>query len=208
MSSTNKKNINDYCEESLNSIYENLSPEYKKQSYKNISSICSVYEYMEFEILCMRDICKSNNCLNYFKKLNILPLDIVEVEIEDKYFPEKKLYRNKYDKLFSRLINIRPYIEYYYDIYKKYMKITVENIPPNSTIEFYNSPDWKYNSLAASINLLPASIIHPFLKSMKIIKVCNKIVKFKCEGDINIKYRTMPKKNLKNYLHHTCYKIY
>lgn len=199
MSSTNKKNINDYCEKNINFIYENLSPEYKKKYRKNIRSICSVYDYMEFEILCMRDICKSNNCLNYFKKLHILPVSLIEVEIEDKYFPEKKLYRNKYDKLFSRLINIRPYIEYYYDIYTKYMNIEVENIPPNSTIEFYNSRGViPFNNTSKLQSYKP--------KSMKIIKVCNKIVKFKFEGDL--KYSIITKEDLKDYLHYTCYKIY
>ena len=208
MSSTNQENINDYCEENINFIYENFPQEYKKKFSKNIRSICKVYDYMEFEILCIRDICKSNNCLNYFKKLHILPVSLIEVEIEDKYFPEKKLYRNNYDKLFSRLINIRPYIEYYYDFYTKYMKIEVENIPPNSTIEFYSSPERKYRRLPASINNFLRSTNQPMLKSMKIIKVCNKIVKFKCEGDINIKHSTIPKKDLQNYLHNTCYKIY
>ena len=193
------KNINDYCEENINFIYENLSPEYKKQYCKNIRSICSVYEYMEFEILCMRDICKSNNCINYFKKLHILPISLIEVEIEDKYFPEKKLcailYRKIYDKLITSLINIRTYIKYYYDIYTKYMKITVENIPPNSTIEFYNSYEHG-----------PRAFYGDKPKIIKIIKVCKKIVKIKYEGDI--KNRNIPKEDLQSYLHHTCYKIY
>jgi len=199
MSSTNKKNINNYCIENIKFIYKNFPSEYRKKFCMNIRSICEVYDYMEFEILCIRDICKSNNCLNYFKKLNLLPVSLIEVEIEDKYFPEKKLYRDEYDKLFSSLIKIRPYIEYYYDIYTKYMKIEVENIPPNSTIEFYNSRGViPFNNTSKLQSYKP--------KSMKIIKVCNKIVKFKFEGDL--KYSIITKEDLKDYLHYTCYKIY
>jgi len=198
MSSTNDKNINKYCKENIDFIYQNIPFEYQIEFDKNIRSICNVYDYMEFEILCIRDICKSNNCLNYFKKLHILPISLIEVEIEDKYFPEKKLYRNKYNKLFSNLINIRPYIEYYYDIYTKYMKIELENIPQNSTIEFYDSKNTSRDNYSILNRDKP--------KIIKLIKVCKKIVKIKYEGDI--KNRNIPKEDLQKYLHHTCYKIY
>jgi len=198
MSSTNDKNINKYCKENIDFIYQNIPFEYQIEFDKNIRSICNVYDYMEFEILCIRDICKSNNCLNYFKKLHILPVSLIEVEIEDKYFPEKKLYRNKYNKLFSNLINIRPYIEYYYDIYTKYMKIELENIPQNSTIEFYDSKNTSRDNYSILNRDKP--------KIIKLIKVCKKIVKIKYEGDI--KNRNIPKEDLQKYLHHTCYKIY
>jgi hypothetical protein len=79
------------------------------------------------------------------------------------------------------------------------MNIEVENIPPNSTIEFYNS----------STSRCDYSILNDYKpKKIKIIKVCNKIVKFKFQGDMCIKYRTIRKEDLKYYLHYTCYKIY
>ena len=47
------------------------------------------------------------------------------------------------------------------------MKIEFENIPPNSTIEFYNIQDRKYRRLPASINNFLRSTNNPILESMK-----------------------------------------
>ncbi len=202
MNTTNNENINNYCEENIKFIYQNLPKEYKKKSsYKNIRSICKVYNYMELELLCITDIHKYNSdCLNYFKKLNILPLSLIEVEIENKYFPENEIY---YNKLLNTLINIRPYIKYYYDIYTKYMKIEIVDIPPNSIIEFYNSKEPTFGN-TSRLNMDKPKII-------KIIKVCDKIVKYKyvvCPCEETNKNRRLSKEQFVNYLYDTFYKIY
>ncbi len=172
--------INNYCKKNIEFILNNIPSE-----YLSTENMYESYKYMELELLCIRDTIIN---LNYFKKLNILPISLIQVEIIDKSF-ENKLYYSLLDKL----IKIRPYINFYNNIYEKYMTIPLENIPPNSTIEF----------------LSPYPYTLGF--KLKIIKVCKKIVKVQYpESDNSVKYRIWEIDHLKEIMrdNKSLYKIY